>query len=180
MGKAHQRFSNEGQLLHHPAGRHGHRRTAISLALFWHHHRPALDGTRRRQLLGMSIRCPSAHPLCESRRGLIGPDERSASSGNPDVSSGSGSLATHGEFGPLGQRRPCLAISGYRGNFIGNKRSSFSCCCRATHTCRCLGRLGHISSSRQELRVQSKSRAARAWPCLPAQRRPAASTDHRR
>ena len=69
------RPAEEGDLLHHPARRHGRRPPPLARPLLRHHHRPALDraGTAARSSSACSTRCPrsttSRPRWCDEREG---------------------------------------------------------------------------------------------------------------
>ena len=64
------RAAEEGELLHGPARRDGHRRAEGARALLRHHDRPALDRTRGRRAVGVPVRLAAADPLREGRGGV--------------------------------------------------------------------------------------------------------------
>ena len=64
------RAAEEGELLHHPARRDGHRRAQVAGALLRHDDRSALDRTRRRRGVELPVRFAAADPLREGRRRL--------------------------------------------------------------------------------------------------------------
>ncbi len=70
VGAACPRSAEEGELLHGPARRDGHRRAQVARALLRDHDRAALDRARRRGGMELPVRLAPADPLRESRGGL--------------------------------------------------------------------------------------------------------------
>ncbi len=64
------RAAEEGELLHRPARRDGHRPAEVARALLRHDDRPALDRAGRRRGVGLPVRLAAADPQREGRGGV--------------------------------------------------------------------------------------------------------------
>ena len=102
-----QRAAEEGELLHHPARRHGHRRAQGSRALLRDDDRPALDWTGRRRAVGLPVRLAAADPQRQGRGrvdGRPGVALRASGGRGPARPAGGASHAASPES-PTGARR---------------------------------------------------------------------------